>query len=84
MTDPGPALARSTVEAEPPCSLLITGAATVPAEIAMEGEHAGIPVLRTTIRTAAAIGNAVARALGARIRHLPLTRERIEATLLAQ
>ena len=34
--------------------------------------------------TGAAIGNAVARALGARIRHLPLTRERIEATLLAQ
>ena len=32
----------------------------------------------------AAIGNAVARALGARIRHLPLTRERIEATLLAE
>jgi 5-methylthioadenosine/S-adenosylhomocysteine deaminase len=26
MTDPGPALARSTVEAESPCSLLITGA----------------------------------------------------------
>ena len=35
-------------------------------------------------RLQAAIGNAVARALGARIRHLPLTRERIEATLLAQ
>lgn len=34
--------------------------------------------------TGAAIGNAVARALGARIRHLPLTRERIEATLLAE
>jgi CO/xanthine dehydrogenase Mo-binding subunit len=33
--------------------------------------------------TAAAIGNAVARALGARIRDLPLTRERIMATLLA-
>ena len=32
----------------------------------------------------AAIGNAVARALGARIRHLPLTRERIEATLFAE
>jgi len=34
--------------------------------------------------TAAAIGNAVSHALGARIRDLPLTRERIMATLLAQ
>ena len=34
--------------------------------------------------TAAAIGNAVARALGKRIRALPLTRERIMATLLAE
>jgi nicotinate dehydrogenase subunit B len=34
--------------------------------------------------TGAAIGNAVARALGTRIRDLPLTRERIMATLLAQ
>ena len=33
--------------------------------------------------TGAAIGNAVARALGVRIRDLPLTRERIMATLLA-
>lgn len=33
--------------------------------------------------TAAAIGNAVAHALGARIRDLPLTRERIAAALLA-
>jgi CO/xanthine dehydrogenase Mo-binding subunit len=33
--------------------------------------------------TAAAIGNAVARALGTRIRDLPLTRERIMAALLA-
>jgi CO/xanthine dehydrogenase Mo-binding subunit len=32
--------------------------------------------------TAAAIGNAVARALGARIRNLPLTRARIAAALL--
>jgi CO/xanthine dehydrogenase Mo-binding subunit len=32
--------------------------------------------------TAAAIGNAVARALGVRIRDLPLTRERIAAALL--
>jgi CO/xanthine dehydrogenase Mo-binding subunit len=34
--------------------------------------------------TAAAIGNAVSHALGTRIRDLPLTRERIMATLLAQ
>jgi CO/xanthine dehydrogenase Mo-binding subunit len=34
--------------------------------------------------TGAAIGNAVARALGKRIRDLPLTRERIVATLLAE
>lgn len=34
--------------------------------------------------TAAAIGNAVSRALGIRIRDLPLTRERIVAKLLAQ
>jgi aryl-alcohol dehydrogenase-like predicted oxidoreductase len=33
--------------------------------------------------TAAAIGNAVARALGARLRDLPLTRERVMAALLA-
>jgi CO/xanthine dehydrogenase Mo-binding subunit len=33
--------------------------------------------------TAAAIGNAVSHALGARIRDLPMTRARIEATLLA-
>ena len=34
--------------------------------------------------TAAAIGNAVAHALGARIRNLPLTRERIMAAVLAE
>ncbi|MGH7096543.1 MAG: molybdopterin cofactor-binding domain-containing protein, partial [Stellaceae bacterium] len=39
------------------------------------GEAAGGP-------TAAAVGNAVAHALGARIRDLPLTRERIMAALL--
>jgi CO/xanthine dehydrogenase Mo-binding subunit len=33
--------------------------------------------------TAAAIGNAVAHALGTRIREMPLTRERIAAALLA-
>ena len=34
--------------------------------------------------TAAAIGNAVSHALGARIRDLPLTRDRIMATLLKE
>ena len=34
--------------------------------------------------TGAAIGNAVARALGRRVRDLPLTRERIMATLLSE
>ena len=34
--------------------------------------------------TAAAIGNAVSHALGARIRDLPMTRERIMATLLKE
>ena len=33
--------------------------------------------------TAAAIGNAVAHALGARVRDLPLTRERIAAALVS-
>ena len=37
----------------------------------------------TAGRTAAAIGNAVARALGARLRDLPLTRERVMAALLS-
>ena len=40
------------------------------------GEASGGP-------TAAAIGNAVARALGVRLRDLPLTRERVTAALLA-
>ncbi len=34
--------------------------------------------------TGAAIGNALARALGKRVRDLPLTRERIMSTLLAE
>jgi len=34
--------------------------------------------------TAAAVGNAVARALGAKLRHLPLTRERIISALLEE
>jgi len=39
------------------------------------GEASGGP-------TVAAIGNAVAHALGARLRDLPLTRERVKAALL--
>ena len=46
-------------DADLPC-LLLTGGATVPPEIAMEGERANMPVLRTTIRTAAAIGKLTA------------------------
>jgi CO/xanthine dehydrogenase Mo-binding subunit len=39
------------------------------------GEASGAP-------TVAAIGNAVSQALGARIRDLPMTRERVMAALL--
>jgi CO/xanthine dehydrogenase Mo-binding subunit len=51
--------------------------------VAAQGEHAlGLGEVAQG-PTAAAIGNAVARALGARIRDLPLTRERIAGALLA-
>ena len=43
-----------------------------------------LPIAAAVGPTGAAIGNAVARALGKRIRDLPLTRERIMATLLAE
>ncbi len=47
-------------------------------------EHPPLGVGEATMGpTAAAIGNAVAHALGARMRDLPMTRARIEATLLA-
>ena len=42
--------------------------------------HAGMPIVGGP--TVAAIGNAVAHALGARLRDLPLTRERVMAALL--
>jgi HPr kinase/phosphorylase len=42
-----------------PC-LLITGGTQVAPEIAVEGERAGVPVLRTTVPTAAAIGKLTA------------------------
>ena len=42
------------------------------------------PALLRRAITGAAIGNAVARVLGRRVRDLPLTRERIMATLLSE
>jgi HPr kinase/phosphorylase len=42
-----------------PC-LLVTGGATMPPEIVVEGERAGVPVLRTSVPTAAAIGKLTA------------------------
>jgi len=56
-------------------------------EIALANADTDVPLgvgEATAGPTAAAIGNAVSRALGIRIRDLPLTRERIMATLLAQ
>ena len=52
-------------------------------ELIAADEHRSLGAGECTIGpTAAAIGNAVAHALGARIRALPLTRERISAALL--
>jgi len=45
--------------AELPC-LLVTGGADIAPEVILEGEHAGVPVLRTSVRTAAAIGKLTA------------------------
>lgn len=45
--------------ADLPC-LLITGGASVAPEVAVEGERAGVPVLRTPVPTAAAIGKLTA------------------------
>lgn len=42
-----------------PC-LLITGGAELPPEVALEGERADVPVLRTTVPTATAIGKLTA------------------------
>jgi HPr kinase/phosphorylase len=45
--------------AELPC-LLVTGGAEIPPEVAVEGERANVPVLRTPVPTAAAIGKLTA------------------------
>lgn len=45
--------------AELPC-LLVTGGADIAPEVILEGERAGVPVLRTTVPTAAAIGKLTA------------------------
>ena len=42
-----------------PC-LLVTGGAELPAEVTIEGDRAGVPVLRTPVPTAAAIGKLTA------------------------
>ena len=44
---------------ELPC-LLVTGGAEIPPEVALEGERANVPVLRTPVPTAAAIGKLTA------------------------
>jgi HPr kinase/phosphorylase len=59
--DPGArrqALAKC-FNAELPC-LLLTGRAEVSPEILLEGERAGVPILRTSVPTAAAIGKLTA------------------------
>jgi HPr kinase/phosphorylase len=45
--------------AELPC-LLVTGGAELPPEVALEGERADVPILRTPVPTAAAIGKLTA------------------------
>jgi HPr kinase/phosphorylase len=45
--------------AELPC-LLVTGGAELVPEVALEGERAGVPILRTAVPTAAAIGKLTA------------------------
>jgi HPr kinase/phosphorylase len=52
------ALARSFA-ADLPC-LLVTGGADLPAEVAIEGERANVPILRTPMPTATAIGKLTA------------------------
>jgi HPr kinase/phosphorylase len=44
---------------ELPC-LLVTGGAEIPPEVAVEGERANVPILRTPVPTAAAIGKLTA------------------------
>ena len=45
--------------ADLPC-LLVTGGAEIAPEVLLEGEHANVPILRTTVPTAAAIGKLTA------------------------
>ena len=45
--------------AELPC-LLVTGGAEIVPEVALEGDRAGVPILRTSVPTAAAIGKLTA------------------------
>lgn len=52
------ALARS-LAMDLPC-LLVTGGADLPAEVAIEGERANVPILRTPVPTATAIGKLTA------------------------
>ncbi len=54
----GQALARC-FNAELPC-LLLTGGADIAPEILLEGDRAGVPILRTSVPTAAAIGKLTA------------------------
>ena len=44
---------------ELPC-LLVTGGADIAKEVVLEGERAGVPILRTSVPTAAAIGKLTA------------------------
>jgi HPr kinase/phosphorylase len=69
------ALSRSFA-AEVPC-LLITGGTDVPPEVVIEGEQAGVPVLRTPVGTATAIGK-----LTAILEDLLAVREVIHGVLL--
>jgi HPr kinase/phosphorylase len=47
------------LNSELPC-LLVTGGAEIPPEVAVEGERANVPILRTPVPTAAAIGKLTA------------------------
>ncbi|MGH9200525.1 MAG: HPr(Ser) kinase/phosphatase [Vicinamibacterales bacterium] len=69
------ALARSFA-ADVPC-LLITGGSEVPPEVVIEGDLAGVPVLRTPVPTATAIGK-----LTAILEDLLAVREVIHGVLL--
>lgn len=53
------ALAKCFQSDDLPC-LLVTGAADIHPEVVLEGERASVPILRTTVPTAAAIGKLTA------------------------